>query len=178
MSLVRTGGGVTDISGSMAGNVFARDSSGLHVRSNPRRVKQCTPAQLIQRRAFARARKYSTDHRTVSYLIYRALNDLPFVLDAIVTGDTGPDCTGRYVLAGTYGEQNYYTHVSGAWSIWLWISKQIWIITEDVNTITYPYWINGYKITGDYEPGPYTTGVPIVKLQVQPPPPDYEPPRL
>lgn len=77
MALAKTGNGVIDISDSIAGNVFGRDSSGLHARSAPRRVKQCTPAQLAQRNAFRKARRYSTDHRTVSYNIYRALNGLP-----------------------------------------------------------------------------------------------------
>lgn len=77
MALAKTGNGVTDISGSIAGNVFARDSSGLHVRSTPRHVNSPTPAQLNQRRAFARARAFSKDPRVVSYNIYRALNNLP-----------------------------------------------------------------------------------------------------
>lgn len=178
MSLVKPGGGVTDIRGSMAGNVFARDSSGLHVRTAPRRVKQCTPAQRKQRNAFLKARQYSKDNRTVSYLIYRALNDLPFVLDAIVTGDPVPDCTGRYVLAGTYCGKDYYERTDSAYAIWIWCSKQIWIITEVVEVIAYPYWVNGFKITGDYEAGPYTAGDAIVRLQVQDPPLGYEPPRL
>lgn len=60
----------------MAGNVFGRDRSGLHIRAKPRRVRQRTAAQNTQRNAFSRARAYSKINRTVSYNIYRALNKL------------------------------------------------------------------------------------------------------
>lgn len=77
MTLVKTGGGVTDIRGGFGGVYFTRDKSGLHCSSKPRRVHQITDAQRKQRNAFIKARTFSRDPRTVSYNIYRALNDLP-----------------------------------------------------------------------------------------------------
>lgn len=76
MALIRTTTGIIDISGSMAGNTFAKDRYGHHIRAKARRVRQRTQAQLTQRRAFIRARNYSKDNRIVSYNIYRALNNL------------------------------------------------------------------------------------------------------
>lgn len=178
MALARTGGGVTDIRGPLAGNVFTRDSSGLHVCSKPRRVKQCTPAQRKQRNAFAKARQYSKDNRTVSYLIYRALNNLPFIFDAIVTGDPDPDCKGTYVLAGQYFGIDYYERIDSGYAIWYWEFKDFWVITEAVDVFALPIWYSWKKLEGIYEPWPGTAGHPIVKLQVQPPPADYEPPGL
>ncbi|MBA7477988.1 hypothetical protein ES707_13403 [subsurface metagenome] len=74
MSLIKTGGGVTDIRGGFGGVYFTRDKSGLHSSAKPRRVHQITDAQRKQRNAFIQARAYSTDPRVVSY---RALNGLP-----------------------------------------------------------------------------------------------------
>ncbi len=87
MTLVRTGGGVTDIRGGFGGVYFTRDNSGLHCSSKPRRVHQGTPAQQKQRAAFIKARSYcriknTADkpkdwlNRCTSYNIYQALNDL------------------------------------------------------------------------------------------------------
>lgn len=76
MALIKTGTGITEIKGSMSGITFARDKSGLHIRAKPRRVQQRTAAQNKQRNAFSRARGYSKVQRTVSYNIYRALNNL------------------------------------------------------------------------------------------------------
>ena len=77
MTLIRTGGGITDIRGGIGGVYFSRDKSGLHCLSKPRRVHQETAAQKKQRSAFIRARAFSSDPRWVSYNIYRALHDLP-----------------------------------------------------------------------------------------------------
>lgn len=76
MTLIRIGQGVTDIRGGFGGVYFTRDKSGLHCTAKPRRVKQRTTAQNKQRSAFTRARAFSKINRTVSYNIYRALNDL------------------------------------------------------------------------------------------------------
>lgn len=87
MSLVRTGGGVTDIRGGFGGVYFTRDRSGLHSTAKPRRVRQQTAAQRKQRGGFIAARGYcraemSADkprdwlNRCVSFNIYRALNGL------------------------------------------------------------------------------------------------------
>ena len=76
MALVKTGGGVTDIRGGFGGTYFTRDKSGLHQSAKPRRVQQRTTAQDTQRNAFTKARTFSKINRTVSYNIYRALNDL------------------------------------------------------------------------------------------------------
>lgn len=77
MALVRTGGGVTDIRGGFGGVYFHRDKSGLHTSAKPRNIHRRTPAQNAQRAAFSKARTFSTINRTVSYNIYRALNNLP-----------------------------------------------------------------------------------------------------
>jgi len=87
MSLVKTGGSVTDLRGGFGGVYFTRDKSGLHCSAKPRRVAQGTPAQQKQRAAFIKARSYckikNTDdkpkdwlNRCTSYNIYRALNGL------------------------------------------------------------------------------------------------------
>lgn len=178
MALIKPGQGITDISGSMAGNVFARDSSGLHVRSKPRHVNSPTPAQRKQRNAFSKAKQYSKDNRTVSYLIYRALNNLPFIFDAIVTGDPDPDCTGLYTLAGQYWGVDYYERTDSAYAIWYWEFKNLWLITEGVDIPTTPMWSHWQTIEGIYDPAMHTYGHPIVQLKVQPPPSDYQPPGL
>jgi len=76
MALIALGNGLTDITGSSGGVTYRRDRSGLHISAKPRRVKQRTAAQNIQRNAFVAARRFSHDNRTVSYNIYRALNGL------------------------------------------------------------------------------------------------------
>lgn len=76
MALIKTGGGVTDIRGGFGGTYFTRDKSGLHQSAKPRRVTQRTTAQSKQRNAFTKARVFSKTNRTVSYNIYRALNNL------------------------------------------------------------------------------------------------------
>jgi hypothetical protein len=77
MAIVKTGGGIIDIRGSVAGNYFHRDKSGLHCCRLPRNIRSRSSAQDAQRKAFVAARAYSTDPRVVSYNIYRALNGLP-----------------------------------------------------------------------------------------------------
>lgn len=77
MALIRTGQNVIDIRGGCAGIYFTRDRSGLHMSRKPRTIRSQTAAQARQRNAFAAARAFSTDPRTVSYNIYRALNNLP-----------------------------------------------------------------------------------------------------
>lgn len=77
MTLVKTGDGVIDLRGGFGGVYFHRDKSGLHSSSMPRKVRRRSAAQKLQRDAFVAARAYSTDPRTVSYNIYRALNGLP-----------------------------------------------------------------------------------------------------
>ena len=76
MALVKTGSGVTDIRGGFGGVYFHRDKSGLHSAAKPRRVRQRSSAQNRQRNAFSAARAFSKVNRTVSYNIYRALNNL------------------------------------------------------------------------------------------------------
>jgi len=77
MTLIRVGNGVTDIRGGFGGVYFSRDKYGLHCVAKPRRVHQRTPHQDRKRNAFARARAFSTNNRTVSYNIFRAYLDLP-----------------------------------------------------------------------------------------------------
>ncbi|MCK5616728.1 hypothetical protein KAR91_83475 [Candidatus Pacearchaeota archaeon] len=87
MSLIKTGGGVTDIRGGFGGVYFTRDKSGLHSSAKPRRVHQRTEAQGKQRGGFIAAQGYcrvemSADKpknwliRCVSFNIYRAINGL------------------------------------------------------------------------------------------------------
>lgn len=76
MALVRTGGGITDIRGGLGGVYFSRDRFGLHSSSKPRNIHRRSADQDRQRRAFSKARAYSTDPRFVSYNIYRILNGL------------------------------------------------------------------------------------------------------
>lgn len=76
MALIRCGNGITEIQGTMAGNVFSKDSSGLHIQSHQRRVKNRSTAQKLQRKSFTLARMFSKDNRSVSYNIYRVLNGL------------------------------------------------------------------------------------------------------
>ena len=76
MALIKKSIGLQDIRGSCGGNTFKRDSSGSHVISKPRRVQRRSSAQNRQRWAFSIARAYSTDLRTLSYNIYRALTGL------------------------------------------------------------------------------------------------------
>lgn len=76
MTLIRTGQKIIEIKGSIAGNIFTRDRSGQHIRAKPKRVQQRTAKQHVQRNAFTQARAFSKVNRTVSYNIYRALNNL------------------------------------------------------------------------------------------------------
>jgi len=77
MALVKSGPGIVDIRGGFGGVYFHRDRYGLHSSKKPRHIRQATPGQERQRGAFSKARAYSKVNRTVSYNIYRALNDLP-----------------------------------------------------------------------------------------------------
>lgn len=52
MVLIRTGSGVTDIRGSIAGNVFTRDKSGLHCNPHGRTIKKRSNLQDKRRRAY------------------------------------------------------------------------------------------------------------------------------
>ena len=77
MALIQTGQGIVDIRGGQGGVYFTRDRSGLHMNKKPRTIRSRSAAQARQRNAFITARAFSTDPRTVSYNIYRALNNLP-----------------------------------------------------------------------------------------------------
>jgi len=77
MALIKKSLALQDIRGSCGGVTFKRDASGSHVISKPRRVHQRSTKQDRQRWAFSSARAYSTDLRTLSYNIYRALTGLP-----------------------------------------------------------------------------------------------------
>lgn len=76
MALISLGNNVVDMRRSLGGVYFTRDKSGLHCTAMPRMIKRRTAAQDRQRRAFSTARAYSFNNRTVSYNIYRALNNL------------------------------------------------------------------------------------------------------
>lgn len=178
MTLIRTGGGVTDIRGGFSGVYFHRDKSGLHCCSKPRTVYRRSAAQDLQRDAFRAARRYSTDNRTVSYLMYRYMNGLPFLFDAIVTGDPSPDCTGKYELAGTHEKENYYQRTDGAWTLW-WNGTDKWIISLGIEDIFLGSWFNPTKnIEGLYRFFGEYSGMATVNLRLLPPPLDYYIPKL
>jgi len=178
MSLIKTGQGITDIRGGLDGVYFTRDKSGLHCTTKPRRVHQITPAQRRQRNAFIKARTYTKDPRWVSYYIYRALNDLPFLFDAIVTGNPGPDCTGKFIDAGIYANKPYYTRADSVYTLWYHTNTNRWIISTTVGEPVNPLWYRDWTIQGIYEHTLATTGNPFVTLSLSPPPPDYTIPKL
>lgn len=178
MTLVRTGQGVTDIRGGTGGVYFTRDKSGLHCAAKPRKIKKTSPQQRIQRNAFSKARTYSKDNRTVSYLIYLALNNIPFTFDAIVTGNPDPDCTGRYVLEGKFEGKDFYRRTDGVWCIFYKAEYNRWYISTDPIVPEWAIWYGNSTIQGKYEGGKPVWGTVWVTLQVQPPPPNYNPPKL
>lgn len=76
MTLIKLTPHLVDARGKVGGVYYTRDKSGLHCSAFPRHIKRRTKAQDKQRKAFSMARNFSTIPRTVSYNIYRALNDL------------------------------------------------------------------------------------------------------
>lgn len=178
MTLIKTGSGITDIRGGFGGVYFTRDKSGLHCAAKPRRVAQGTPKQQKQRGCFSKARTYSKDERVVSYLIYRCLNDLPFIFDAIVTGDPDPDCRGTYELTGVHDGKDYYKRKDSAWFIWYWPLTDRWFITSLLGSFEPEGWAHDKIIEGTYTPWWPATGNPVVTLEIRPPPPDYQIPKL
>lgn len=173
MTLIKTGGGVTDIRGGYGGTYFTRDKSGLHQSAKPRRVKQLTAGQGKQRNAFIKARTYTQDPRWVSYYIYRALNNLPFIFDAIVTENCTPDVTGKYTLGGTYNNQNYYIRIDSTYYIYFSTFTPIWVISVDLDISPKHFVLVSTRIEGTYRPVEFDIGNPIVKLSLTPPPVDY-----
>ncbi len=178
MAIIKTGQGITDIRGGTGGVYFTRDKSGLHCTAKPRRVHQITPAQRKQRNAFIKARSVTKDPRWVSYFIYLALNNIPFPYDAIVTGNPDPDCRGTYELAGTHDGKDYYERKDSAWFIWWWSEVPQWIIGPELGNIEAIYWHRWEEsIEGEYIQF-LGRGNPIVKLELRPPPADYQIPKL
>lgn len=178
MSLIRTGQGITDIRGGTGGVYFTRDKSGLHQSAKPRNIHRRSSAQNKQRNCFSKARTYSTDNRTVSYLIYLCLNDLPFLFDAIVTGTPVPDCRGTYVLVGKYDGADYYRRPDEAWLIFYKSAFNKWYIANDLEAPTGAMWLGNTTLEGVYEGLKPEYGQAVVTLQVQPPPADYQIPNL
>lgn len=178
MALCRFGQGVVVMAGSVGGVYYHRDKSGSHCCSHPRKVKMRSPAQAAQRNAFARARAFSTDNRVVSYLIYRALNNLPFLFDTKVTGNPTPDCTGTYVITGQHNGEDYYRRADSAWFIW-WDGFVSWNISQEVGVLLPISWFRlGEEIVGNYLAGGGAAGTATVGLHLQPPPLDYQIPHL
>lgn len=58
MTLIRTGSGVTDIRGGMAGNVFSRDKTGLHCNSQARYIKRSSPLTTKRRNGYRQCVNY------------------------------------------------------------------------------------------------------------------------
>lgn len=189
MSLIKTGGGITDIRGSFGGVYFTRDKSGLHSSAKPRRVHQQTAAQKKQRDAFSKARAacltvspvgkpYDWLNRWVSYYTYRALNNLPFIFDAIVTGTLIPDGTGTYELADTYNDRPWYLRADTVRRIWWSPIPQTWINSEDFTGAGPGWGKTDPNIEGNYIPYLGATGIATVTLSLRPPPDDYQIPTL
>lgn len=164
--------------GPLGGVYFSRDRSGLHCLAKPRRVNQGTPAQQKQRNAFIKARTYTKDPRWVSYYIYRALNNLPFVFDAIVTGDGVPDCKGKYSVNGTHDGKDLWERADLAFFIWYYSAGARWCISPTPGILALDRWYHIGDIEGTYKPYKNYAGNPIVKLELRPPPVDYQIPHL
>lgn len=185
MTLVRTGGGVTDIRGPLGGVYFTRDKSGLHCSSKPRRVHQQTVGQRKQRKTFSKARSACLAefakgrprnqlNRWVSYYVYRALNNLPFIYDTKVTGDPVPDCKGIYTLGGQHNGKDFYQQSDSAYFIW-WDGVISWNISQTLGVLPPVSWFRvDTEMMGDYLWGGGASGTPTVGLQLQPPPIDYQ----
>ncbi|MBA7606366.1 hypothetical protein ES703_13514 [subsurface metagenome] len=178
MPLVIYGDGVVEIRGTFAGQHFKRDRSGNHFCSMQRRVHSRSSAQAKQRKAFSKARAHTKDPRWVSWYIYQALNDLPFVFDAIVTGDPDPDCTGRYIIIGKYNEKDLYQRTDGTWYIFYETESSKWYIGFEEREVFYGMWIGDTTIKGRYEGLKPVYKQAYVTLRVQPPPADYQIPHL
>lgn len=178
MAIVKTGQGVVDIRGSFGGVYFTRDKSGLHQSAKPRTIHRLSAKQRIQRNAFRKARAYTKDPRWVSYYIYRALNNLPFVFDTKVTGDPDPNCNGTYVVEGQHNGLDYYRHTAGTWFIW-WDGAMSWVISQELGVLGPASWFRiDTNIVGPYLWGGGAAGTPTVGLHLQPPPADYQIPKL
>lgn len=189
MSLIKTGGGVTDIRGGFGGVYFTRDKSGLHSSAKPRRVRQRSSAQNAQRNAFIKARAFCknerfTDkpkdwlNRCVSYNIYRALNGLDVGFFATVTGDLTPDATGTFELAGTHEGKDYYKRKDGAWFIWFAGEDRYYMTPELGHPSSTQWGHNGPTIEGEYYPEFDAFGIATVTLFSTEPPTDYQIPKL
>jgi len=178
MTLVKAGGGVVDIRGQLGGVYFHRDKSGLHSSSMPRTVRRRSAAQSLQRKAFVAARALSTDNRTVSYLMYRYMNGLPFLFDAIVTGNPDPDCKGTYVVNGTHDGEDLWERSDSAFFIWYYSAGARWCISPFPGATGLSRWYHIGGIEGIYSPYHLYTGNPVVSIELRPPPIDYQIPKL
>lgn len=178
MTLIRTGQGVTDIRGGTGGVYFTRDRYGLHQSAKPRNIHRRSTAQDKQRKCFTKARTYSTDNRTVSYLIYRCLNDLPFLFDVTATGNPVPDCTGIYVKVGEILGINYYSRTDGAYFLWCKIPPDVWFISTELGVYGTNYWYTTTGFISYYDPYGEATGRVRISLELRPPPVDYQIPKL
>lgn len=178
MALAKTGGGVTDIRGGFGGVYFTRDRSGLHSSAKPRRVHQQTAAQRKQRNAFIAARTLSKDNRTVSYLMYRHMNDLPIAPHCDVTGNPVPDCTGRYILAGQHNGKDYYRREDSAWFIWWYpFGVDEWWISVALDNADAGWYRASPDMLGAYTAF-HAGGVPVFAKTTYEPPADYQIPKL
>jgi len=173
----------------MAGNVFTGDSSGKHIRAKPRRVKQRTPAQDLQRKAFSIARRFATDNRTLSYYIYCVLNGIditPTLAKAAhwqLTGDGNPNYNGEYNEDGTWHSKICLKWADGNAYVWFGTVLSGWHLTPVKGKAFLNYFRNASSMTGIYNPYGTYTGNPILTwipasynyLAV---PVDYLPPHL
>ena len=178
MALIKTGQGIIDIRGSMGGVTFARDKTGLHIRSKPRRVHQRTSAQNVQRNTFTKIRAYTRDNRWVSYYIYRLLNNLPLIFELTATGNPVPNCKGIYLLGGVEFEQNWYHRADNTWFLWNKVPNYVWYISTVRGVGGTHYWYTTNGLISTYNAYGEAEGDVKISLELQPPPIDYSIPKL
>ncbi len=189
MALIVTGNGITNIQGGFGGVYFHRDKSGLHCAAKPRRVDQGTPKQQKQRAAFLKARAACLAaaptvipenqlNRWVSYYMYRALNNLPFLFDITASGTPVPNCTGIYILGGQIFGQNWYKRIDNAWVIWCKAPPKVWYISTELGVHVVNYWYTTNGFFSCYNPYGGATGIVRISSELRPPPADYQIPKL
>lgn len=80
MALAKMGGGIVEMNGKMAGNIFRHDQCGQHIEKYPRLVgrKHPTPAQALQRACFMDCvyvwKNDVTDKQILKWYQYAALH--------------------------------------------------------------------------------------------------------
>ena len=140
MTLVKTGGGITDIRGGFGGVYFHRDKSGLHSCAKPRTVHRRSAAQNVQRNAFIAARALSKDNRVVSYLMYLYMNGLPLLRPLVWLSPTGHfDPSIQWINEEYAYDDNTLTFAQGPSGVNKW-SGFLELITAKINCSKFRFW--------------------------------------